>query len=187
MGLGYWQSRVKISSLEITWNRTPNKGDKMKEILIASILILLALPAGIAGPKTHASDEAAIRKVFADFAGAWGRDDAKSMASYWAVDGDVINPPGRRANGRAEIEKMFADEHATVFKGTHITFSEGTIHFVKPDVAVFTSDYEIPGAHPPNGADMTMKGIVTSVMVKKNGKWWTLSARPMMPVPTSRQ
>ena len=158
----------------------------MKEILIASILILLALPAGVAGAKAQASDEAAIRKVFADFAEAWGKDDAKSMASHWAVDGDLINPTGRRANGRAEIEKLFADEHATIFKGTHITFTEGTIHFVKPDVAIFTSDYEVPGAHPPNSAEMTLKGIVTSVMVKTNGKWWTLSTRPMVPVTTPR-
>src|SRR5713226_4942054 len=118
----------------------------MKKILVTSIL-LLALPAGVAGAKAQAGDEAAIRKVFADFAEAWGRDDAKSMASHWTVDGDLINPQGRRANGRAELEKLFADEHATVFKGTHITFSEGTIRFVTPDVAVFTSDYEVPGAH----------------------------------------
>ena len=58
------------------------KADEMKKILIASILILLALPAGIAEAKDQASDEAAIRKVFADFAEAWGRDDAKSMASH---------------------------------------------------------------------------------------------------------
>jgi len=154
----------------------------MKKILIASILILLALPAGVAGAKPQVSDEAAIRKVFAEFAVAWGRDDAKSMASHWAVDGDLINPTGRRANGRAEIEKLFADEHAAIFKGTRITFSEGTIRFVKPDVAVFTSDYEVPGAHGPNGAEMTAKGIVTSVMVKKKGQWWTLYTRPMAPV-----
>ena len=154
----------------------------MKKILIANILILWALPAGVAGAKAQTSDETAIRKVFADFAEAWGRDDAKSMASHWADDGDLINPTGRRANGRAEIEKLFTDEHATLFKGTHITFSEGTIRFAKPDVAVPTSDYEVPGAHPPNGAEMTMKGIVTSVMVKKNGKWWILSTRPMVPV-----
>ena len=158
----------------------------MKKILIASILILLALPAGVAGAKAQTSDGTAIRKVFADFAEAWGKDDAKSMASHWADEGDVINPPGRRANGRAEVEKLFADEHATMFKGTHITFSQGTIHFVKPDVAIFTSDYEVPRAHLPNGTEMTMKGIVTSVMVKRKGKWWTLSARPMVPVATSR-
>lgn len=159
----------------------------MKRILVTSILLLLALPAGVAETKAQARDEAAIRKVFADFAEAWGRDDAKSMASHWTVDGDLINPPGRRANGRAEVEKLFADEHATVFKGTHITFSEGTIHFVKPDVAVFTTEYEVPGAHGPNGNEMTSKGTVTSVMVKKNGKWWTFSARPMVPVTTPGQ
>lgn len=152
------------------------------------MLVLLALPAGVARVKAQAADEAAIRKVFAGFAEAWGKDDAKSMASSWTADGDLINPAGRRANGRAEVEKLFADEHATVFKGTHIKFSEGTIHFVKPDVAVFTTDYEIPGAHAgPNGSEMTAKGIVTNVMVKKSGKWWTLSCRPMAPMATPGQ
>lgn len=162
---------------------TPIKGGKMKKILVTSILLLLALSAGVAGAKAQAADEAAIRKVFAGFAEAWGKDDVKSMASYWTADGDLINPTGRRANGRADVEKLFADEHATIFKGTHIKFSEGTIRFVKPDVAVFTTDYEIPGAHAgPNGSEMTAKGIVTNVMVKKDGKWLTLSARPMVPV-----
>ena len=159
----------------------------MKRILVTSFLLLLALPAGVAEMKAQAGDEAAIRKVFADFAEAWGKDDAKSMASYWSADGDLINPMGRRANGRAEVEKLLADEHATGFKGTHITFSEGTIHFVKPDVAVFTTDYEVPGAHEPNGKEMTAKGILTSIMVKKNGKWWTFSARPMAPLPPPGQ
>jgi uncharacterized protein (TIGR02246 family) len=153
----------------------------MKRILVISLLLLLALPAGVAGAKDKAGDETAIRKVFADFADAWGKDDAKSMASHWAPDGDIINPTGRRANGRTEIEALFADEHSTIFKGTHITFSAGTIRFVKPDVAIFTTDYDVPGAHMPSGSDMEMKGIVTSVMVKKSGKWLTLSSRPMSP------
>ena len=157
----------------------------MKKILLASILILLAFPAGVVA-KSQASDEAAIRKVFSDFAEAWGKDDAKSMASQYTVDGDIINPTGRRANGREQIEKLFADEHATTFKGTHITFSEGTIHFVTPDVAVFTSNYEIPGAHMPNAGEMTLKGIVTSVMVKKKGKWLNSCTRPMVPVTPPR-
>ena len=157
----------------------------MKRILVTSFLLLWALPAGVVETKAQAGDEAAIRKVFADFAEAWGRDDAKSMASYWAADGDLINPQGRRANGRAEVETLLADEHANAFKGTHIAFSAGTIHFVKPDVAVFTTDYETPGMHTPDGKEMTAKGILTCVMVKKSGKWWTLSARPMVPLSTT--
>jgi len=159
----------------------------MKRILVTSFLLLLALPAGVADMKAQAGDEAAIRKVFADFAEAWGKDDAKSMASYWTADGDLINPMGKRAKGRAEVEALLAEEHATVFKGTHIKFSEGTIRFVKRDVALFTTDYEIPGAHGLNGSEMTAKGILTCVMVKKSGKWLTFSARPMSPLPTPGQ
>jgi len=157
----------------------------MKRFLVVSLLLLLALPGSVAKMKAQAKDEAGIRKVFAEFAEAWAKDDAKGMASYWAADGDLINPQGKRANGRAEIEALLADEHATMFKGTQITFGEGTIHFVKPDVAVFTTTYEVPGAH---GPDMIAKGgLLTAVMVKKNGKWWTLSARPMVPLPPPQQ
>ena len=159
----------------------------MRKLLVTSLLLLLAIPASVARVKAQAADEAAIRKLFAGFAEAWGKDDTKSMASYWTADGDLINPLGRRANGRAEIEALLADEHATMFKGTHIKFGEGTIHFVKPDVAVFSTDYEVPGAHGPNGAEMTVKGLITSVMVKKNAKWWTLFARPMSPLPATGQ
>ncbi|MHB8653036.1 MAG: YybH family protein [Terriglobia bacterium] len=159
----------------------------MKRFLVVSLLLLLALPGSVAKMKAQAKDEAGIRKTFAEFAEAWAKDDAKGMASYWAADGDLINPEGKRANGRAEIEALLADEHATVFKGTHFTFGEGTIHFVKPDVAVFTTDFEVPGAHGPDGNEMTVKGILTTVMVKKRGKWWTLSARPMVPIPPPQQ
>lgn len=160
----------------------------MKRILVTSLLLLLALPGSVVKMNAQARDEAGIRKTFADFAAAWAKDDAKTMASYWAADGDLINPQGKRANGRAEIEALLAGEHATMFKGTHITFGEGTIHFVKPDVAVFTTDYEVPGAHGPDGNEMIAKGgILTAVMVKKSGKWWTLSARPMVPLPPPPQ
>jgi uncharacterized protein (TIGR02246 family) len=163
------------------------QGGKMKRIFVVSLLLLLALPGSVAKMKAQARDEAGIRKVFTGFAEAWAKDDAKTMASYWAADGDLINPQGKRGNGRAEVEAVLAGEHATVFKGTHIKFSEGTIRFVKPDVAVFTTDYEVPGAHGPDGNEMTAKGIVTAVMVKKSGKWWSLSVRPMVPLPPPGQ
>jgi len=151
----------------------------MKSMVVASILTVLALPTGVA--KAQTKDEAAIRRVFADFAEAWGKDDAKSMAATWTEDGDLINPQGRVATGRAEVEKLFADEHAAIFKGSHISFTPGTIRLVKPDVAVFTTDYEVPDAHGPDGSPMAAKGTVTSVMVKKSGKWMTFACRPMVP------
>ena len=153
----------------------------MKSMVVASILTVLVLPMGVA--KAQTKDEAAIRKVFADFAEAWAKDDAKSMASMWTGDGDIINPQGRKAMGRADVEKLFADEHSTIFKGSHISFSNGTVHFVRPGVAVFTTDYDVEGANAPEGSPMPKGGIVTCVMVKKGEKWMTFSARPMVPLP----
>ncbi len=155
----------------------------MKRTIVVSILMGLIVPLSVVRARAQSKDEAAIRKVFADFAEAWGKDDAKAMASMWAEDGDLINPQGHRATGRAEVEKLLADEHSTIFKGSHINFKEGTIGLVKPDVAVFTTDYEVPDAHAPDGSSMATGGIVTCVMVKKGEKWMTLSARAMVPLP----
>lgn len=155
----------------------------MKRIMVVSILMGLVVPLGVVSARAQSKDEAAIRKVFADFAEAWGKDDAKGMAATWAEDGDIINPQGRRATGRADVEKLFADEHSTIFKGSHISFTAGTIRFVKPDVAVFTTEYEVPDAHGPDGGSMGTGGIVTCVMVKNGEKWMTFSARPMVPLP----
>src|SRR6266568_9567879 len=136
--------------------------ETMKSMVVASILTVLVLPMGVA--KAQTKDEAAIRKVFADFAEAWAKDDAKSMASMWTEDGDIINPQGRKASGRAEVEKLFADEHSTIFKGSHISFSNGTVRFVRPGVAVFTTDYDVEGANAPEGSPVPKGGMVTCVM-----------------------
>jgi uncharacterized protein (TIGR02246 family) len=155
----------------------------MKRTIVVTILMGLVVPMAVVRAEAQSKDEAAIRKVFADFAEAWSKDDAKSMAAMWAEGGDVINPQGHKATGRADVEKLFADEHATIFKGSHISFTAGTIRFVKPDVAVFTTDYAVRDAHGPDGSPMATGGIVTSVMVKKGEKWMTFSARPMVPLP----
>jgi len=50
------------------------------------------------------SDEAGIRATDEVFAAAWNKHDAKAMAATWAKDGDLVNPFGRVAKGRAEVE-----------------------------------------------------------------------------------
>lgn len=95
----------------------------------------------------------------------------------------MINPQGRKATGRAEVEKLFAEEHSANYKGSHISFAAGKFRFLKPDVAVFTTDFIVPDAHTPDGTEVNVNGIVTSVMIRKEGKWVTAAARPMIPPP----
>ncbi len=160
----------------------------MKKLLMFGLAILLVSPVGGAKMKGRAADEDAIKKVFADFAAAWEKDDLKGMAAFWTDDGDLINPGGRVGKGRSEVEKLLADEHSSVFKGTRITFTNGEIRFVGRDVAIYDAAYEIVGAHGPDGKELpAQKGLLTSVLAKKDGQWRTVAARPMVPAPPPGQ
>ena len=145
------------------------------------------LPMGVVRADKQAKDEVAIRKVFSGFAEAWAKDDTKAMASFYSEDGDVVDLRGRVFSGRAGVEQSLANGHAMTFKGSHISFSTGTIRFIKPDVAIFTTDFKIPDAHAPGGQPMRAGGVLTSVMVKRGGKWLIFSSRPMVPPPPPAQ
>ena len=130
-----------------------------------------------------ADETAAILKVHEDFAANWNKNDYKAMAAMFADDADLINPLGREAKGKAEIEKLYKDEQTTAFKGSHFTSDcKGGVRMIKPDVAVVTCSFEATGGKMPDGSAMPpLKGIYTATMVKKT-KWQVVAGRPMIPV-----
>jgi uncharacterized protein (TIGR02246 family) len=157
----------------------------MKKSALALSLVALLAPA-VSQAASHAEDEASIKKVQTDFAAAWNRDDPKAMASFWAEDGDLINPFGRWAKGRAEIVKLFEDEHAGVMKGSTYSTAATSIRFLAPDVAVGDWDLEIVGMHGADGKALpTFKPHLTIVLVKQDGHWACAAARPyqFLPLP----
>ena len=127
------------------------------------------------------SSDAAIRATDQAFAAAWNRHDTKAMAASWAKDGDLINPAGRVAKGRVEIEKLLQDEHATAFKTSTYTPGTLSIRFIERDLAVAESDTEISGITNPDGSSApVMKVHILRLVQKKDGVWSTLTARPVM-------
>jgi uncharacterized protein (TIGR02246 family) len=139
---------------------------------------------GLLAPPASAAEgeEAAIRKVHADFAAAWNRHDAVGLAAKWTLDGDLINPEGRWSKGKAEVQKNFAEEHAGIFKASTFSNTINSVRFLSPNVAIVDASFEIANATPPNAPPMTQKGLYKSVMVKDGGKWWTASAMAMAPM-----
>jgi uncharacterized protein (TIGR02246 family) len=122
--------------------------------------------------------EKEVRAAGDAFVAAWNQHDAKAMAAVWAPDGDLINPFGRWAKGRAEIEKLFSDEHATFMKGTTYSIGNYKVRFASPAVAVVDWDGEIAGMRAPDGSAMpAFKHHVVDVYAKKGNKWWLLAAR----------
>ena len=155
----------------------------MRRFTNATILCALVFCALTAPPVFAADgDEAAIRKIHADFTAAWNRHDPAALAAIWSTDGDLVNPEGRRAKGRAEVQKNFADEQAGIFKSSTFSNTITGIRFLNPNVAVVDASFEIQNATPPNAPPMTQKGLYKAIMVKEGGTWRTASAMAMAPV-----
>ena len=148
---------------------------KKLSLLVFILLGLIALPNARGGQK---EEDAAIRQRHDEWAAAWGKHDPKLMASFFVADGDLINPFGRHASGKAEIEKLFAEEHAGPMAGSTYAGTIENIRYIGKNVAIVDVAGEITGMKGPDGAAAPpFKHHVTWIAEKKAGKWMADGAR----------
>jgi uncharacterized protein (TIGR02246 family) len=139
---------------------------------------------GVGGPRTDLVNDAKIRKRYERFQADWNRHDPVAMAAIWTIDGDHREPDGRIAKGRDEVQNLFAQEHATVFKDSHLDLHVDTVWFVTADVALVDGTYVLTGATDPDGKPIPpRKGHLTSIFLQERGRWWVAASRLMIPVP----
>lgn len=124
-----------------------------------------------------ADDRAAITAVVQSQAEAWNRADAETFTEHYAQDGTFTNIAGIQIYGKAGFVEEHAQIFRTIFAGSHITFTLGRIHFLRPDVAVADIDatlvnvQQVPlGAKP--GSDGALHTKLQEVLTKEDGRWW---------------
>ncbi len=127
-------------------------------------------------------EENAIQKQVEAFVAAWNTHDTRSMANLYAEDADLINPSGRSARSRTEIELLFRDEHASAFGRSQFSATPQHTRFLTPDLAVTTQEFSVSGAVDALGNMMTLRGYFTNVMKKQGDTWQVLVCRPMIPL-----
>ena len=167
----------------------------MKRILmVAAVLCLAGIAAaqsgtpmpkpGAGGPRSDLANDEAIRGLYAQFVAAWNAHDPKAMASFYAIDGDTMEPDGMTAKGRAEVEKPFAAEQTAAFKNTELKLTIDSVWFATADVALVDGTYVVLGAVDPNGQPLApRKGLLTSVLIREHGTWHVAASRALIPIP----
>ncbi len=129
-----------------------------------------------------AADEKDIRSIGAQVQDAWNKADPKMMGDLFLTDGDYVSSTGRTARGRAEVEKAFAQQWASVYKGTKITVTVTTVQFVRRDVAVVDGAFEVTGMKDASGRTLSARsGLSTIVASKKGSRWYIAAMRGMVP------
>jgi len=139
---------------------------------------------GAGGPRSDLVNDAAIRKLYVEFAAAWDAHDAKKMASFWTLDGDVTEPDGMVAKGRDEVEKHFAGEQEAAFKDSTLKLTIDSVWFITAEVAMVDGSYMVLNALDPNGQPLPpRKGLVSAVLLREDGTWRVAANRSMIPIP----
>ena len=159
-------------------------------VLLATTVYAAEQISNDGGIKGDVRNETEIRKLYAEFAAAWNKHDGKAMADMWAIDGDHIDPDGRKARGRDEVTELMKANHETMFKDTVLDLNIQTVWFITGDIAVgdvalVDGSYSLAGIKGPDDNQLpTRSGLLTSVLTKQRGKKWEISAsRLMIPVP----
>ncbi len=127
--------------------------------------------------------EEAIRRQVDEFVNAWNKHDARAMAQVYTDDADLVNPSGRIAKNKREIETLFRDEHTNAFKDSHMKLRPSGVRLLSPEVALGEYEFEVTGVKDPTGKSTTMQGHLTDVFKKQGSAWMVAASRPMIPAP----
>jgi uncharacterized protein (TIGR02246 family) len=147
-----------------------------KTALIVGVLVAALTAAATAQQmsQSRGEDEKAIRLVVDAFSKAYNSGDAKTIASLFVADGEIVNEEGEIVQGREGIQRTFAD----IFKAhpkSQIKVSIQSLRFVGPAVAM--EDGRSTVVQQPEG--QAERSRYTVVHVKQDGVWRMASARDL--------
>jgi uncharacterized protein (TIGR02246 family) len=138
------------------------------------------------GAKGVSREEEAIRNRVEEFVSSWNRHDSRAMARLYSEEGDLLNPFGRAAKSRSQIEELFRDEHSSFLKESRFSIKHEGVRFLTPEVALGNYSFEITGARDSAGKEQVIKGHLTNIYKKQGDQWWCESSRPMIPTERPR-
>lgn len=123
-------------------------------------------------PETNIKDEDAVKANIKTFAEAWNTKNAIQLAGLFTQDADFVMVLGIWWKGRTEIEKNHEQLFLTLMRESRLIFPDIKIKFIKPDVAIAHSVWELTGQQSPEADKLPPRqGVLSCVMTQQNDKW----------------
>lgn len=148
-----------------------------QRLLIVSTLTLAAsLSVGLTrAAYADASEDAAIKKIVADFSNGWNTHDAHAMCTSIAEQVEWVNWRGEGLGTRQEVEEEHAKLFAELYKNSHRSDEVKSIKYVSPELAVVDDYWTMTGAKKRDGSDWPYRaGLYSFLMAKRNGRWMVI-------------
>lgn len=103
--------------------------------------------------------------------------DAHAVAQLFTEDGRLMNPRGEKASGRDDIEKLVKSDMDGFLKNANTTVTNVDIKLLKPGLAFVEFDHVLSCSNETAKASLPPNIHVSTVAVKKDGKWLFQEAR----------
>lgn len=154
--------------------------------LIRSMLVMVAIVAvpasaggGAKSGELPKEAKKGVEKAMKKFEQGWNQQDPKAMADVYAQDGNYINPAGKEAKGKQEVEQLFKEELNQQLKGSRAELSLDQARQLQPDMVLADMKVNVQGMVGPNGQKMPEQQMHAVVLMKREGEdWKVLEARP---------
>jgi uncharacterized protein (TIGR02246 family) len=138
-------------------------------------------PEQIQASKEH--NTAAIKELTDNLAKAFNAKDAKAASELFTEKAVLINPEGKKASGRAEIEQQIGADLNGLMKDSTTSFTNVEVQFLRPGLAFVDMDSEMVCTNT-TGTQPTLPKIhVSGVVERHGGKWLFDQARPATYLP----
>lgn len=123
-------------------------------------------------PAPRPGDEEAIRATARDFAAAFNKGDARSIAVQWTENGECIDADGTTVRGRAAIEQAFG-EYFKEHPKARIEVLIRSIRFPAPDLAMEEGILRQAGA----AKELPATTLYSVTHVRSGGRWLAAVSR----------
>jgi uncharacterized protein (TIGR02246 family) len=141
----------------------------MKRLAFALCLLTLPLSA-------RADDEQ--NNLARRFTAAWNASDPESLSALFAGDAVIVTPDGTSLRGRDAIRAFYKAVFARGYAGSTGGFAMAATRDISSDIAVIDAQWAIENIHGPDGKPRpTERGILTAVVIRKDGDWRILDLR----------
>ncbi len=150
----------------------------LKAVLAILVLIAISAPVVWAKAGSRAADEAAIKKLVANFNQCWNTKDVHTCAMLFTEDGEFTSVRGDTDHGRPAVDKHYQTVFTTFLKNAHRTDEVRSIRFLSRNLASVDTDFSLTGATAANAAEASKavrKGLLTWIVTKQDGQWRILN------------
>lgn len=134
-------------------------------IVTTGFLLAQDQPAAAPAGTDRKADETAIRERAQALAQAFEKGDAKTVAAFWTEEGEYVDDEGRQLNGRAALEKAYAEFFA---KRQEVKAEAKTdkVRFLGKDLAVEEGTFTVRAKDSPAQASR-----YSTLYVRQDGRW----------------